>query len=127
MEKFYDGSELMAIRIRSFRRGINPITKPAEPLQVLGVRYPKEAEVLAHRYAPRRRVTHQLQKCLIVRDGHVRATLYGVKDVPFKTATLKTGDVFILLRGGYRLKFLEDTDMIEIKNGPHYDDKIFLS
>ncbi|MEK7566761.1 MAG: hypothetical protein AAB527_01345 [Patescibacteria group bacterium] len=126
MDKFYDGSTLIAIRIRTFGRGINPITESIEPLQVLGARYPKEAEVLAHRYAPRRRITNQLQKCLVVRNGHVQAKLYGMKDNPLKTTTLKTGDVFILLRGGYQLKFLEDTDMIEIKNGPHYDDKIFL-
>lgn len=127
MDKFYDGATLVAIRIRTFGRGVNPVTEPAEPLQVLGVRYPKKSEVLAHRYAPRRRVTNQLQKCLIVRNGRVQTKLYGVNDNHFKTTTLKTGDVFVVLRGGYQLKFLEDTDMIEIKNGPHYDDKIFLS
>ncbi|QQG46216.1 MAG: hypothetical protein HYY55_04650 [Candidatus Niyogibacteria bacterium] len=127
IKKFIDGKNiLIGLLSSAIEGGINPVTEPEEALQVLGVKHSKGAEVAAHRYAPRRRVTTALQKCLVVRDGKVRATLYGTDDRPFKEITLKSGDIFVLLRGGYHLKFLSDTDMIEIKNGPHYDDKILL-
>ena len=123
MEKFYDGLALIAIRVRTFGSGTTPITGPEEPLQVLGVRRRKGAEVVAHRYVQRRRITNQLQKCLLVREGRAQVTLYGTDDTPFKRVVLKTGDIFILLRGGYRLKFLAETDMVEIKSGPYYNDR----
>ena len=127
VKKFIDHKNVLIGLLSSvLGRGANPITYPEEPLQVLGVKHPKGAEVAAHRYAPKRRVTNLLQKCLVVRDGLVRATLYGTDDRPFKKITLKSGDIFVLLRGGYHLRFLNDTDMIEIKNGPHYEDKILL-
>lgn len=127
VKKFIDRKNiLIGLLSSALGHGTDPVTGPEEPLQVLGIKHLKGAEVAAHRYLPKRRVTDLLQKCLIVRDGRVRATLYGTDDKPFQKITLKSGDVFVLLRGGYHLKFLSDTDMIEVKNGPHYEDKILL-
>lgn len=127
VKKFIDRKKvLIGLLSSALGHGASPVTDPKEPLQVLGVKHFKGAEVAAHRYLPKRRVTNLLQKCLVVRDGRVSATLYGTDDKPFQKITLKSGDVFVLLRGGYHLRFLSDTDMIEIKNGPHYDDKILL-
>jgi len=127
VKKFRDRRNiLIGILLSKLKRGVSPVTAPEEPLQVLGVKHSEGAEVAAHRYLPKRRVTNSVQKCLVVRNGRVRATLYGTDDKPFKKITLKSGDVFALLNGGYHLRFLSNTDMIEVKNGPHYEDKILL-
>ena len=41
------------------------------------------------------------------------------RKVYLATRTLKTGDVILLVSGGHDFEMLEDTDMVEVKQGPY--------
>ncbi|MBM3777552.1 MAG: hypothetical protein FJW23_04830 [Acidimicrobiia bacterium] len=126
MRRFYRNRTLVGILVRRFETGHTAVTDARDPLQVLTMKDAKGTDLAAHRHVPRRRVTERLQECLIVRRGRVRVDLYGAHRKAFARVTLKAGDVFVLRRGGYGIRVLEDAELIEVKNGPYLPDKALL-
>lgn len=78
---------------------------------------------MPHIHTPSKRVTSVLQECLVVRKGRVRIDMYGTDHKFFKRFYLKTGDIFIYLRGAYGLTYMEPSEILEVKNGPYRNDK----
>lgn len=127
MEEIYYKKILVGIRVRSLKRGSNPITRDEEPLQLLGLKHPKGHYFVPHRHALQKRVTNNLQECLVVRKGKVRVDIYAPGDTKFKSVILKAGELFILLNGGYGIHVLEDAELFELKNGPFLgNDKVLI-
>jgi len=122
-------NKLVGILLRSFPKGSIPHTDGKEALQLVTLKHPKGKYLVAHRHKPKKRIIKTLQECLIVTKGKIGIDLYGSDGKnfkKFKTITLKKGDVFILLNGGYGIHVLEDAEMVELKNGPFVEDKILL-
>jgi mannose-6-phosphate isomerase-like protein (cupin superfamily) len=65
------------------------------------------------------------QETLFIKKGKVKVTFYNEQKQFLETCTLKSGDVILLVSGGHDFEMLEDTDMIEVKQGPYAgeDDK----
>lgn len=127
MEKIFYKNILIGIRVKKLAQGSVPITDPKESVQVVGLKHPKGVYLKAHAHKPRRRVTPHLQEGLVVRKGKIKIDLYvpeGWKK--FKSITLKAGEIFLLLNGGYGIHILEDAEMFEFKNGPFLEDKILI-
>lgn len=126
MDKLLYKKELLGIRIRKIRPGSLPASEEAHPLQVLTLKYDKGHSVAPHAHKPLRRVTTGLQECIIVRKGRVRIDLYGSGKKVLRRAILNEGDVFVTISGGHSIHFLEDSEIIETKNGPFAADKISI-
>lgn len=126
MEKISHKNILIAIRVRKLKNGANPLTEPNEPLQVLAHKRQAGKKTPAHFHLPRRRVTQTLQECLIVIKGRIKIDLYGIHKKRFKSIYLSAGDVIIFMDGGHAVHILEDTELIEVKNGPFVEDKVML-
>ena len=124
-EVFYKGTQV-GILIRTIRKGSVAVTNGGEPLQLVTLKHPKGSDIAAHTHAPRKRTVQKLQECLIVRKGRVRLDLYAPDGTLFTRVTLKAGDSFILQNGGYGIHLLEDSELLEVKNGPFLDDKVLL-
>lgn len=123
MEKIYYKNVLVGIRIRQIRDGSNPITDPQEALQLVTLKHPKGVLLKAHLHVPQKRVTQRLQECLLVKKGRIRIGLYTTEKKYFKSIFLNPGESFILLKGGYSVFMMKDSEIIELKNGPFKDDK----
>lgn len=126
MENIFHKKELVAVYLKSMQDGSRPLSLPKEPLQVLAIKRKKGEVVASHTHLPRKRVTETLQECLLVRKGKVRVSLYGLDRKLFKIIVLKKGEVLILLKGGHALEFLENTEIIEVKNGPYREDRVSI-
>ena len=127
MEEIYYKKILIGLCVRRLKRGSNPVTPDKEPLQLVTLKQPKGHYFMPHRHTPKTRTTHHLQECLVVRKGKVRVDLYAPGDIKFKSLALKEGELFILLKGGYGIRVLEDAELFELKNGPFLeDDKILI-
>jgi len=63
------------------------------------------------------------QEVLYVRHGRVRVDFYREDESFVTSREITTGDVILLSRGGHGFEMLEDTEMIEVKQGPYLDDK----
>ena len=69
------------------------------------------------------REIHYTQETLFVRKGKVKITFYTDERAYLTERTLQSGDVILLASGGHGFEFLEDTDMIEVKQGPYCGDQ----
>lgn len=127
MEKFVYKNILIGIRIKRLQKGSVPITDPKESVQLVGLKHPKGAYLKAHMHKLRRRVTARLQEGLFVRKGKIKIDLYAPETwKKFKSITLKAGEMFLLLNGGYGIHIVEDAELFEFKNGPFLEDKILI-
>ena len=124
MDKILHKKKLVGIRIRSLKEGSLPVVDGDEPLQVLTLKHKKGYQVKAHYHKPTTRTTASLQECLVVLKGKVRIDLYGSEKKVVKRLFLKQGETFIFVSGGHGVHFLEDTEIIEIKNGPFSPDRL---
>ncbi len=126
MDKILYKKELLGIRIKKLSMGSNPISAEGDPLQLLTLKQPKGARVKPHTHTPKRRATMHLQECIVVLKGKVRVDLYGDGTKVLKRVTLKKGETFITISGGHSVTFLENSELIETKNGPFIKDRIDL-
>lgn len=126
MEKIYNGDELVGIVVRDFERGSLPVTGGEEGLQLLTVNHPKGHIIKPHVHIPHERVTQGLQECLVVVKGKIIVDLYGSDKALFRSVEVGDGEAFIALRGGHGVRFADDAQVFELKNGPFFDDKSFI-
>jgi len=119
-------NKLVGVLLKTIPVGSIPHTDSKESLQLVSLKHPKGKYLVAHAHKPIKRTTNNLQECLIVKKGKIKVDLYSSDKKKFKNITLKTGDVFILLNGGYGIHFLESSELIELKNGPFMEDKVLL-
>ncbi len=126
MEKIFNNKVLIAILIKKFKKGVESVTEPLEPLQVLVHKRQEGEYTKAHLHESKKRLTQKLQECLVVLKGKIKVDLYGADKKLFKSIFLSIGQVLILMNGGHAVRLLEDSEIIEIKNGPFIEDKILL-
>ncbi len=123
MEKIFHGKKLLAVLVRKLPTGSVPVTDPQEALQMLTLKHKKDHRIEPHTHARNVRKTTALQECLVVLRGKLRATLYGSQGEILRRVVLRSGDTFIILHGAHGVEFLEDSEVIELKNGPFINDK----
>lgn len=59
------------------------------------------------------------QEVLLIRRGKVRVDLYSSDREHLCSRTLGEGDLVLLCGGGHSFEFLEETVMVEVKQGPY--------
>lgn len=69
-----------------------------------------------------RKVFHT-QEVLFIKSGRVKVNLFDNNRVFLTTKTLEKGDVILLASGGHGFEMLEDSELIEIKQGPYCGDE----
>jgi len=114
-----------AIIVRSNFRpdGIQFVT-PDDFSQQLGyMTRPSGYQIQPHIHLQVERQATLTQEVLYVRRGRVRVDFYRDDESYVDSREIATGDVILLSRGGHGFEMLEDTEMIEVKQGPYLDDK----
>lgn len=120
LEKIEADGRILALVVRSNLKkpGYNFVSPIEFPLQ-LGISIRKKGEhTPPHEHIPFKEL-HNLpvQELLYVESGKVEINLFRNKE-KYKTVTLDKGDM-ILLNCGHEVKFLKDTKMVEVKQGPY--------
>jgi mannose-6-phosphate isomerase-like protein (cupin superfamily) len=59
------------------------------------------------------------QEVLYIKSGKVRVDFYDDDMVYLESTTLFPGDVILLAKGGHGFKMLEQSEIIEVKQGPY--------
>lgn len=126
MDKILYKNELLAIRIKKISAGTHPITDGNGSLELVTLKNKKGHIVAPHKHKPTKRTTTGLQECIVVLRGKVRVDLYGDEDKVVKRVQVKQGEVFITISGGHSVHFLEDSEIIETKNGPFISDRVAI-
>lgn len=125
VEFFRAGQQLLAILVResaSSDTKYNFLTEQSEPLQ-LGVNFYRAGEAIeSHTHLPRDIRIDRVQEMLVIGKGKTRLTLFDDERRQVAETVLGSGDLVLLLSGGHGFEILEDTKILEVKQGP-YDGK----
>lgn len=121
IEKITEEKNILAIVVRSnlSNPGLNFFTPNDFPFQ-LGIHLRKKHEfVPAHKHSPFKELKNlPAQEFFYVEEGKVEVDMFNGENKQIKKTTLNKGDM-ILLNCGHSIKFLEDSKLIELKQGPY--------
>lgn len=99
--------------------GLTWLVGPDNALQLGLHSYPDGKELQPHVHLPSER-THQFaQEFLHVLKGCVQVDFYDDRRRPVCSRVLTAGDSLLLVAGGHGFRFLQPTEMIEVKSGPY--------
>lgn len=87
--------------------------------QVGFIVYPKGATIARHRHRPITRTVEGTTEVLVVRRGRCILEVSDNAGKALASRELGVGDIAILLRGGHALTMIEDTVLLEVKQGPY--------
>jgi mannose-6-phosphate isomerase-like protein (cupin superfamily) len=124
IETVTHGASLLAIIVRNeFRRdGIEFFTPNEFSQQLAYMNRPAGYVIAPHVHNPVKREVQITKEVLFIRSGRVRVDFYSDSQEYLKSALLKTGDVILLAFGGHGFEMLEDSEIIEVKQGPYAGD-----
>lgn len=112
---------LLAIIIYSSysKNGIEFFTDDKSSQQLGYMNRPKDYVIPPHRHNIVQRSVHLTQEVLLIKSGKVRVDFYDNDQQYYKSYILEKGDVILLSDGGHGFKMLEESEIIEIKQGPY--------
>lgn len=123
-ELHYEG-KLLAIFVRSDFHvdGIRFVTSDDSPQQLGFMSRHAGYKIQPHIHLPRNSLISATYEVLIVKSGLVRIDFYNDDELYIESRTIATGDVVLLASCGHGFEMLEDSELIEVKQGPYEADK----
>lgn len=113
----------IVIRSNFSAPGIHFFT-PGEFSQQLGYMKRPEGYVIdPHVHNPVVREVVWTQEVLFIKSGKVRVDFYDGERTYLESRILYTGDVILLASGGHGFEMLEESEIIEVKQGPYCGDQ----
>lgn len=125
-EEIKHKNKLIAIIIKSDYSSDKTIffSPPGFSQQLGYLRHDKGGSIKAHFHKEVRREIILTQEVLFIRAGKIKIDLYTVKKEYITSRELNRGDVIFLCSGGHGFKILEDSEIIEVKQGPYSNREI---
>ncbi len=114
-------NQLLAIIISNkySEQGIHFFTPDDFSQQLAFMKHPVGKIILPHVHNPVQREVHFTKEVLFIRNGKVRVDFYTDQQIYIESQILESGDVILLSEGGHGFVILEETEMIEVKQGPY--------
>ena len=125
IEKVMDDENLLAIILRAAYRndGIAFFTPDDFSQQLAYMNRPAGHRISPHIHNKVHREVLFTQEVLFIKRGKVRVDFYDDDRKQVDSRLLQTGDVILLASGGHGFEMLENTEMIEVKQGPYSGDQ----
>ena len=124
LDRVLHGGNLFAIIIRSdfSKDGIEFFTPNDFSQQLAYMNRPAGYRITPHVHNKVQREVYYTQEVLFIKKGKVKIDFYDDARKHVGTRVLETGDVIMLASGGHGFEMLEQTEMIEVKQGPFAGD-----
>jgi len=121
VETIVHGLEPLALIIRTEfdEPGIHFFTPDSFSQQVAFMKHPAGHKIAPHVHNMVNRQVLYTQEVLFIRKGRVKVNFYSSKKEYLESRVLEMGDVILLCGGGHSFEMLEETSMIEVKQGPY--------
>lgn len=101
--------------------GVRFLTQPTDEFQVGVMERPKGHTVEPHTHPRGERVMQGFSEFLYIESGSIRVTVFDEQWNELGQETLGKGDFLLFIRGGHSIEMLEESRMIEVKQGPYTD------
>lgn len=120
----HEGRELALVLRRSFNKDGIEFFTPSDYSQQLGYMKRSAGYVIPpHVHNPVAREVHFTKEVLFIKSGRVRVDFYSDEQAYLESLVLQTGDVILLAYGGHGFEMLEESEIIEVKQGPFAGDQ----
>ncbi|TET39254.1 MAG: hypothetical protein E3J72_01005 [Planctomycetota bacterium] len=121
VEKITHDEKVLALIVRKeFRPEKTTFLTPESfNIQLGFVIYPENGEITPHAHKPLKREIIGTAEVLIVQKGKCIVDIYTNQGEPVASSTLAQGDILFLVDGGHGFRMLEDTVLLEVKQGPY--------
>lgn len=128
IEYVYHNGELYCLIIRnSFKSDTIAFFTPDSLSQQLGYLPHKKGNIIKpHKHNVNKREILYTQEVLFLKKGKVKVNFYDNNFMHMGSEVVSSGDAILLCGGGHGFEILEDTIMIEVKQGPYVgvEDKV---
>lgn len=121
IQQIIHNSKLFSIIIRrNFDKdGIEFFTPDDFSQQLAYMKRPKNYVIPPHVHNPVLREVQLTQEVLYIKSGNVRVDFYDDDKNYLESTTVEAGDVILLAHGGHGFEMLEESEIIEVKQGPY--------
>jgi len=107
------------IRVNYKSDGIEFFTPDDFSQQLAYMNRTKDYVIPPHVHNAVQRDVHFTQEVLVIKSGKVRVDYYDDDKNYLESRILNQGDVVLLAYGGHGFEMLEDSEIIEVKQGPY--------
>ena len=115
----HKGSILSIIIRKNFEKdGIDFFTPDNFSQQLGYMKRPKDYIIPPHVHNIVPRDVQYTQEVLLIKSGKVRVDFYDERKNYIQSSVLNEGDVILLAFGGHGFQMLEESEIIEVKQGP---------
>lgn len=124
IEVIKNKQDIIAIIIYSdyFKDGTSFFTPGNFSQQIAFISHKIGHIIPAHSHNVVKRDIHFTQETLFIKKGKLKVNFYGSERKYLESRVLGPGDVILLAGGGHGFEFLENVEMIEVKQGPYLGD-----
>jgi len=103
-----------------FQSGAKFFSEPDWPLQVGLMALPSGHKIAAHAHLVQNSLRVQpTQEFLFVFSGNMEVDFFDESGQYLQTESVSKGEALFHIRGGHAFRFLEPTQLIEVKSGPY--------
>jgi hypothetical protein len=99
--------------------GIGFVTHPDYSQQLALMRRPRGYIIAPHTHNRVERAVSYTREVVFVKSGRVCVHLYDDAQAHVTARTLQAGDWILLAAGGHGFEMIEDSELIEVKQGPY--------
>ncbi|MDP2646804.1 MAG: hypothetical protein Q8P24_17840 [Desulfobacterales bacterium] len=124
METVTHEDKIVALVVRSGDSfpGVTFVTPPEFSQQLGFLKHTAGHVIQPHTHNKVVREVVSTQEVLFIKKGTVKVLLYTQTRALLRELIVRAGDVILLASGGHGFEILEDSEMIEVKQGPYLSD-----
>ena len=117
--KFQEITLAIIIRNNYSRDGIEFFTDNTYSQQLGYMNRPKNYIIQPHRHNLVSRSVLLTQEVLFIKTGKLRVDFYNDEQIYIESKIIEKGDIILLAAGGHGFEMLENSEIIEVKQGPY--------
>jgi hypothetical protein len=118
----HEGTHLAIIIRNDFnKKGVEFFTQNNDSLQIGYMNREKGYVIQPHIHNAVERKIEYTHEVLYIKTGMVRIDFYTSEKEYIRSTVVQAGDVVLLTDGGHGFKMLEDSEIIEVKQGPYLE------
>jgi len=121
--KYKDNLLAIIVSSKFEKDGIAFFTPNSFSQQLGYMKREKDYVIEPHVHNPVKREVVWTQEVLFIKSGKVRVDFYNEEKIYLKSRVLEKGDIILLASGGHGFEMLEESEIIEVKQGPYSGDK----
>lgn len=108
--------------------GVHFITENESSLQLAFIKSAKKSSIKRHLHPEFIRQVNCTMECLFIRNGKLKIEFYNEDREYIDKYVASRGDVILFTSGGHGIKYIENSELIEIRQGPYNKkmDKVFF-